>query len=119
MNHQDHPALAAAFNKDFERTTWHDETLWFVRQKRDKAVYPFPEFQDLRALASEIKDHTLSNLDNYLLQFEENARKNGVNVHWAADATEHNQIVMDIIKQSRPTEVQRKEISVWLKVNQC
>ena len=100
MSHQNHPELAEAFNKDFERTTWHDETLWFVRQKRDKAIYPIPEFQDLRTLASEIKDHTLSNLDNYLLEFEQNAIKNGVKVHWAADATEHNQIVVDIIKSS-------------------
>ncbi len=100
MNHQNHPELAEAFNKDFERTTWHDETLWFVRQKRDKAVYPIPEFQDLRTLASEIKDHTLSNLDNYLIEFEQNAIKNGVKVHWAADAAEHNQIVMEIIKNS-------------------
>lgn len=98
-----HAQLAAEFTKDFDRTTWHDETLWFVRQKRDKAAYGIAEFQELRELASQIKDHTLSRLDDYLTQFEENAHKNGVHVHWAADGEEHNKIVLDIIKKSGNT----------------
>ncbi|WP_337043731.1 lactate utilization protein B [Emticicia sp. 17c] len=95
-----HPALAEKFNSDYNRTTWHDETLWFVRQKRDRAIYPIPEFQELRQLASQIKDHTLSNLDTYLLEFEKNAQQNGVHVHWAADGDEHNRIVLDIISNA-------------------
>ena len=94
-----HAALAEQFTNDFERTTWHDQTLWFVRQKRDKAVFAVAEFQALRDLASQIKDHTLSRLDDYLIQFEENALKNGVQVHWAADAEEHNRIILDLIKK--------------------
>ena len=49
-----HPELALKFNQDYDRTTWHDESLWFVRQKRDKVVYAIPEFQDLREMASQI-----------------------------------------------------------------
>jgi L-lactate dehydrogenase complex protein LldF len=94
-----HPQAAAAFNRDFDRTTWHDQALWFVRQKRDRAVYTIPEFQELRALASQIKDHTLSNLDAYLLAFEERAIQNGAVVHWASDAQEHNRIVLEIIRR--------------------
>ncbi len=97
-----HAQLADKFNQDYDRTSWHDETLWLVRQKRDKAAFQIPEFQDLRNLASDIKDHTLSNLDKYLEQFEANAIKNGVKVHWAADAEEHNQIVLNIIAPQPP-----------------
>ncbi|MBW3130710.1 lactate utilization protein B [Hymenobacter profundi] len=100
-----HSQRSDIFLLDAERTTWHDETLWFVRQKRDKAVYATPEFQELRQLASDIKDHTLSRLDFYLQQFEENARRNGVQVHWAADAHEHNQIVLSLLKQHNATRV--------------
>ncbi|QNE39985.1 lactate utilization protein [Hymenobacter sp. NBH84] len=100
-----HSQRSDIFLLDAERTTWHDETLWFVRQKRDKAVYATPEFQELRQLASDIKDHTLSRLDFYLQQFEENARRNGVQVHWAADAHEHNQIVLNLLKQHNATRV--------------
>jgi L-lactate dehydrogenase complex protein LldF len=101
----DHAHLANTFNKDFDRTTWHDESLWFVRQKRDKAVFAVSEFQQLRELASNIKDHTLSNLDHYLVEFEQNAISNGVKVHWAANAEEHNQIILDILKQSKATRI--------------
>ena len=78
IKNMNHAALAEQFTNDFERTTWHDQTLWFVRQKRDKAVFAVAEFQALRDLASQIKDHTLSRLGDYLIQFEENALKNGV-----------------------------------------
>jgi L-lactate dehydrogenase complex protein LldF len=105
MSYLTHASRAEAFNLDHERTSWHDETLWFVRQKRDKAVYAVPEFQELRNLASAIKDHTLSRLDEYLAQFEAAAQANGVRVHWAANAAEHNAIVLDIIRARGATRV--------------
>jgi L-lactate dehydrogenase complex protein LldF len=105
MSYLTHSSRAEAFVLDHDRTSWHDETLWFVRQKRDKAVYAVPEFQELRNLASAIKDHTLSKLDFYLEQFEAAAQANGVRVHWAADAEEHNAIVLDIIRQRGATRV--------------
>lgn len=94
-----HPVLSEKFNADEPRVNWHDETLWFVRQKRDKAAWTIPDWELLRHTASEIKNHTLSNMHNLLLQFETNAKANGVHVHWAADAAEHNQIVHGILKQ--------------------
>ncbi|MVN78676.1 DUF3390 domain-containing protein [Hymenobacter sp. HMF4947] len=105
MSYLTHASRAEAFNLDHERTSWHDETLWFVRQKRDKAVYAVPEFQELRSLASAIKEHTLSRLDHYLAQFEAAALANGVQVHWAADAAEHNAIVLDIVRKRGATKV--------------
>ena len=86
-----HSEAAEVFIKDEPRTDWHDETLWFVREKRDKAVNLLPEWEQLRELASNIKDHTLSNLDNYLSEFERNAQANGVSVHWAADGAERSE----------------------------
>lgn len=100
---KDHASLAKQFIKDEARTDWHDETLWFVRQKRDKAAHGLPEWEQLRSWASEIKDHTLSHLDDYLLEFEKNATANGIVVHWASDAVAHNKIVHDIIKQEGVT----------------
>jgi L-lactate dehydrogenase complex protein LldF len=42
----------------------------------------------------------LSNLDDYLLQFEEQAVDNGVQVHWASDASEFNEIILRIIRKN-------------------
>jgi len=92
-----HSEAATRFNKDVERVNWHDETLWFVREKRDKAAHQIPDWELLRETASQIKHNVLSNIHDYLIEFEENAQKNGITVHWAADAKEHNEIVHAIM----------------------
>ncbi len=76
----------------------HDERLWDLRQKRDREMHGLPEWEELRDLASAIKEHTLAHLDRYLEQFEAAARANGVHVHWARDAGEHNRIVLGILR---------------------
>lgn len=95
----DHAAASAGFNKDESYVDWHDETLWFVRVKRDRAAFQIPEWENLRETASQIKNHVLSHMDHLLEQFEAKALENGVQVHWAADGDEHNRIVGDILKR--------------------
>ena len=63
-------------------------------QRRDDQMWAMPEWEEMRSLASAIKEHTLSHLDTYLEIFESNAKANGVVVHWAKDAAEHNRIVL-------------------------
>ncbi|SIO14879.1 lactate utilization protein B [Algoriphagus halophilus] len=96
-----HPSQAANFLKDEKRAHWHDETLWFVREKRDLASKNIPEWEELRNLASGIKNHVLSKLDVYLEELEEKATANGIKVHWAKDAKEHNEIVLSILKEKK------------------
>jgi L-lactate dehydrogenase complex protein LldF len=96
--HPDHATAAATFLQDDERATWHDQALWWIRQKRDLASKQIPDWENLREAASAIKLNVLGDLDGYLAAFEENALKNGIKVHWAADAAEHNRIVLDIIQ---------------------
>jgi L-lactate dehydrogenase complex protein LldF len=93
----EHAVDAAVFIQNQERTHWHDQALWFVRAKRDKAAQAVPEWEQLRELAGQIKRHTLSRLADYLVQFEEQATRRGIHVHWARNAQEHNQIVRDIL----------------------
>lgn len=92
-----HAKAAAAFLQDREQARWHDSAIWWVRQKRDAQAKQLPEWEQLRALAQQIKAHTLSRLDEYLTEFQANAEHNGVTVHWAADADEHNRIVHGIL----------------------
>ena len=79
----------------------HDRLVWGMRQNRDKSVAGVPEWAQLRELASQIKEHTLTHLDYYLEQFEKNATKLGTHVHWARDAEEHNSIVYGILAGHR------------------
>ncbi len=97
---QDHATLAERFNKDEARVDWHDKTLWFIREKRDKAAKQIPEWEQLRETASQIKNNVLSNLYGYLTEFEKNAVANGIHVHWAETPEDHNRIVHSIIEKT-------------------
>lgn len=101
----DHASLSRDFNRDEARVDWHDETLWWIRQKRDIAARELPEWEDLREAASQIKHNVLSHLDEYLRQFESAALSNGVQVHWASDAAEHNRIVLRILQENDLTQM--------------
>ena len=93
-----HPERAARFIELPQRAAWHDQSLWFVRARRDKAVRTLPEWESLREAAAAIKAHTVSKLADYLEEFERNATRLGAHVHWARDAHEHNQIVLKILQ---------------------
>ena len=58
-----------------------------------------PEWEDLREHASEIKEHTLTHLADYLEEFARNLESNGVIVHWAKDAQEFNEIAYSILAE--------------------
>lgn len=95
-----HATAAHDFQRDPTRAAWHDQTLWMVRAKRDRMAARVPEWELLRETASQIKEHTLSKLADYLEQFADHAAANGIQVHWAADGDEHNRIVHSILKKN-------------------
>ena len=97
MTRLDHAEAASRFIASEKHEAFHDARLWDLRKKRDREAYAIPEWEQLRQLASDIKEHTLTHLADYLEEFERNAVKNGVKVHWARDAAEHNQIVYEIL----------------------
>lgn len=88
----------ARFIADTAHRTSHDRCLWEARMRRDRAASEIPDWEYLREMASQVKLHTLSHLAEYLEEFESNARKRGIHVHWATDAEEHNRIVGEILR---------------------
>jgi L-lactate dehydrogenase complex protein LldF len=98
-----HPDAAARFVADDARAHWHDQAVWWVRQKRDAASALVPDWEALREAAAAIKRHALSRLADYLEDFERHAIASGARVHWAKDAAEHNAIVHRILEDHRVT----------------
>ncbi len=94
-----HPEAASKFIANETRAHWHDDTLWFVRVKRDRQAASLPEWEHLREMASNVKNYVLTHLPQLLEQFANNAEAKGAKVHWAADAAEHNEIVLSILKK--------------------
>lgn len=102
---REHPQLADRFVADPDRAHWHDGALWFVRQKRDRQAASLPEWEHLRDQAAAIKAYTIANLPHLLEQFEAAATAAGAVVHWAADADEHNHIVLQILRDANVSAV--------------
>ena len=92
---------AAEFINDRTHEQHLDQLLWMLRTRRDEAASRVPEWEQFRDLASQIKEHTLSNLAQYLEMFESRAKANGVTVHWAQDAHEHNRIVYQLLSDRK------------------
>ena len=94
-----HSKAAETFLKNAGKAKWHDATFWSVRTKRDNMAMNLEEWEQLRQMASDIKRHTITHMDHYLDLFATNAEKNGVIVHWAKDAKEFNETVLQILRQ--------------------
>ena len=92
-----HAKAAKKFLMNEARSEWHDKALFAVREKRDKQAYSLPEWEQLRDMASAIKEHTLSHLADYLEEFERKATQNGIKIHWAESGDDMNRIVGEII----------------------
>lgn len=98
-----HSIRAAKFLQDKKLEEWQDETLWQVREKRDKMSKQLPEWEELREAAMNIKLYSNSHLYELLQEFEKNALANGAIVHWAKDADEFNEIVYNILHSHQVT----------------
>ncbi len=66
---------------------------------RAARVAELPHFEQLRQIASDIRLHTIENLDFYLEQLEEKVTAAGGHIHWAATAEDARQIVLKIAQE--------------------
>jgi L-lactate dehydrogenase complex protein LldF len=76
-----------------------------IQTKRARLVLEKSDWQQLRDAAAAIRTHALENLGAYLEQFEERCTAAGGQVHWAADAAEARQIILDLLRQENASEV--------------
>lgn len=81
-----------------------------IRDKRAVAVAELDDWTELREAGKQIKDHTLSRLDHYLVRLEESVTAAGGTVHWAADADEANRIVADLVKATGEGDTGKREV---------
>jgi L-lactate dehydrogenase complex protein LldF len=92
------PAAAAAAVADSQLRRNLAHATRTIRAKRAAAVAELADWEQLRAAAKAIKDHTLAHLDSYLVRLEQNVTRAGGRVHWAADADEACAIVARLVR---------------------
>ncbi len=66
--------------------------------RRAEAIARLPEFEALRDIGRDIKNHALAHLDFYLETFAANVERAGGRVHWCSDAAEARKAVLDICR---------------------
>ncbi len=68
--------------------------------RRSAAVANLPEFEQLRDIGRDIKNHTLAHLDFYLETWAANVEKAGGHVHWCSTADEARAAVLKICQDA-------------------
>ena len=76
-----------------------------IRNKRARVTAELPDWQDLRNTGESVKNYVLANLPELLEQFERNFTAAGGHVHWARNASEANQIALDLIREQGVDEI--------------
>lgn len=76
-----------------------------IRNKRANVTSELPDWQELRNTGESVKNYVLANLPELLEQFERNFTAAGGYVHWARNATEANQIALDLIREQGVDEI--------------
>ncbi|WP_327039766.1 lactate utilization protein B [Micromonospora maris] len=69
-----------------------------IRARSAGMIAEVPDWQQLREAGRAIKTDVLERLPELLEQLEERVTEAGGEVHWAADATEANRIVTDLVR---------------------
>ncbi len=82
----------------------HRKTIHFNISKYDQAVAKgklrYSDLEIAKERASFIKGTAILRLDEYLVEFEQHATKNGIKVLWAQDADEAINYVIEILKEN-------------------
>ncbi|HWJ81649.1 MAG TPA: lactate utilization protein B [Nocardioides sp.] len=76
-----------------------------IRDKRARVVAEVDGWEDLRLAGAAVKERALLGLDEHLVRLEESLTARGATVHWARDAAEANQVVVDVARRHGLDEV--------------
>ncbi|BDY29090.1 LutB/LldF family L-lactate oxidation iron-sulfur protein [Mycolicibacterium mageritense] len=96
-------ARTALANSQLRRNIGH--ATHTIRAKRLNAIAECPDWEDLRAAGSALKQDVMARLPELLEQLERNVIAQGGVVHWARDADEANRIVTDLIRATGSDEI--------------
>jgi L-lactate dehydrogenase complex protein LldF len=108
-------AVEALGNEQLQRAM-HNVEAGFIG-KRKAAADRLPEFDQLRANARDIKNHTLAHLDLYLEAYEANLTAAGGLLHFARNSEEARSVVLDICKRVNARTVTKGKSMISEEIN--
>ncbi|MEV0269120.1 LutB/LldF family L-lactate oxidation iron-sulfur protein [Hamadaea sp. NPDC050747] len=96
-------ARDALANPQLRRNLGHATAT--IRAKRAAVVGELDDWEELRRAGEALKAYTMAHLDELLPQLEAAVTARGGIVHWARDAAEANQIVVELVRATGADEV--------------
>lgn len=88
-----------------------------LMEKRAEALSDDDELQTLRDQAAAIRAYALDNLPELLLQLEQQLIANGIQVHWAENESQANEIIYQILKSADAKTVVKGKSMVSEEIN--
>jgi L-lactate dehydrogenase complex protein LldF len=111
------PSPATLFEQDTARVTAdlvHRERIRSAMGKYDvtrrATQSAFTDWEQARQTAADTKWSAINHLDQHLLEFEKNATARGTQVHWARDAAEARQIILDIVRAQNARHIIKSKV---------
>jgi L-lactate dehydrogenase complex protein LldF len=80
---------------------------------RAAVIGEIDDLQETRTAAAAIRDRVLNNLEQWLLQFEQQATARGAIVHWAESGADVNRIVVEIAALHGVKTAAKSKSTVW------
>uniref|UniRef100_A0A7U3YHV4 Lactate utilization protein B n=1 Tax=Geobacillus sp. (strain Y4.1MC1) TaxID=581103 RepID=A0A7U3YHV4_GEOS0 len=88
-----------------------------LHTRRLEAAKELGNWEEWRALGEEIRQHTLENLDYYLMQLSENVAKRGGHVFFAQTAEEANNYIRDVVIRKKAKKIVKSKSMVTEEIN--
>src|SRR6266478_1123814 len=104
-----HDSTAAVQNKTLQSRL---KVLTTFTIKRNAAFADLEDGEALRDRARQIKEHTIGNLDSYLIELEKNVVRLGGAVHWARTGKEACAIVLELARKNNVRRVVKSKSMV-------
>ncbi|WP_143416106.1 LutB/LldF family L-lactate oxidation iron-sulfur protein [Geobacillus sp. E263] len=88
-----------------------------LHTRRLEAAEELGNWEEWRSLGEEIRQHTLENLDYYLMQLSENVAKRGGHVFFAQTAEEANNYIRNVVIQKNAKKIVKSKSMVTEEIN--
>ena len=88
----------AAMLPDEVKAAVADGTTAGVSKRDEVLAADYPDADELRRTAGQVRQHGLDHLDDYLAQAEERMTARGINVHYAWDVETARSLILELIR---------------------
>lgn len=110
-------SFAREFLSDAERVTHdleHRERIQTALRKydvaRDCRESAFQDWQSARQTAAEVKWDAVNHLDGHLIDFARKIESRGTHVHWASNADDAREVIVDIIRSRNARSIIKSKV---------